>query len=300
MISPMARVVAWSLALVVGCGSSGVVEPPPDAFIPPEDPCTPEGFPRMVGRIRGLPTTELSGLAASRVLDGILYTHGDSGDTATIYAIDETSVTKRFELRLTGVTAIDWEDIVTGRCGTGRCVFVADTGDNNAARASVSIYEVTEPTTAISADVVSRRYDFTYPDGPHDVEALVSDPRDGALYGITKVLNARAKVYRFSLEGEPPVLLGELPTLPGDSRVTGADMFVDDQCGARLLVRSRGGLFALTGAADATVEQLITRNAVPWIVAMEAQGEAVAWRRDGRAYYTTSEGLEPPLTIVDL
>src|SRR5207253_9167493 len=133
------------------------------------------------------------------------------------------------------------------RCGTGRCVYVSDTGDNNAVRASVTIYEVTEPTAPIGGDVVSRRYDFTYPDGPHDVEALVSDPRDGALYGITKVLNARARPYSFPLDGQPPVLLGEFPTFPGDSRVTAADMFVDEACGARLLVRTRGGLFAFRG-----------------------------------------------------
>lgn len=257
----------------------------------------PAAFPRPVAPVRGLPTTELSGLVASRVLAGVLWTHGDSGDAATIHAIDETSATKRLELRLMGVTAVDWEDIAAGPCGTGRCLFVADTGDNAAARASIAIYEVTEPPTPTTADVTSRRYDFTYPDGPHDVEALVSDPRDGALYGITKVLNARAKLYGYPLEAQVATALGELPTLPGDSRVTGADMFVDD-CGARLLVRTRGGLFAFIGPSDVTVAELVTRTPEPWLAPNEPQGEAIAWRRDGRAYYTVSEGTEPPLFIV--
>jgi hypothetical protein len=293
----MRRAFALSVTLAVGCGGGGSESRPdaPDLVDTASDPCRLAGPPRALGNVRGL-SAELSGLAASRVNDGVLWTHADSGGVATIFAIDTTAASLG-ELHVTGVTPIDWEDIATGPCAAGQCIFIADTGDNDLERASVAIYEVTEPATAMTADVTAIKRDITYPDEPHNVEALVVDPRDGALYGITKVTAARAKLYQ--LASPTATALGELPMFPGaDVRVTAADFAVDDECGARLLVRTRSALFLFAGARDVAMSALIATTPVMMPVANEPQGEAVAWRRDGRAYFTVSEGTDPPLWIV--
>ena len=39
----------------------------------------------------------------------------------------------------------DWEDIESGSCDEGHCLYVADIGDNDAARADVVIYDRLAP-----------------------------------------------------------------------------------------------------------------------------------------------------------
>jgi hypothetical protein len=87
---------------------------------------------------------------------------------------------------------------------------------------------------------------------------------------------------------------------PGaDVRVTAADFAVDDECGARLLVRTRSALFLFAGARDVAMSALVATTPAMMPVANEPQGEAVAWRRDGRAYFTVSEGTDPPLYVIE-
>ena len=54
-------------------------------------------------------------------------------------------------------------------------LWIADTGDNATSRASVQLYRVDEPGPT-DARVAARRIEVRYPDGPHDVEAVLADP----------------------------------------------------------------------------------------------------------------------------
>lgn len=255
--------------------------------------------PVEAGLITGLPTTELSGLAASHTLADVLWTHADSGGTADVYTIDTTGGALG-SLHLAGVTPVDWEDIAVGTCDAGSCILVADIGDNDMNRAGISIYEIDEPTARPSgaADVPWRKIDISYPDGAHNAEALIVDPRDGARYLITK-LAGPAALYAIPRTGGAATKLATIGFPAGDLRVTAADMFVDD-CSAHILVRTRDRLWELRGPKDATVVELAAATAVAMPVAAEPQGEAVAFAADGSAYFTTSEGANPPLYRVDL
>jgi len=143
---------------------------------------------------------ESSGVAVSRTHAGVLWTHNDSGDGPYLYATN-LSGADRGLLRVPGADAVDWEDIALGPCPTraGTCVYVADTGDNDEKRASVTLYAVPEPalprsprdTTATPA--VLR---LQYPDGPHDVEATFVSFRDGAVYLVTKGRSGTIALYR--------------------------------------------------------------------------------------------------------
>jgi hypothetical protein len=282
-----------ALAALAACGSGGGT--PPDAEV-----CAHiAGAPSAVGTIAGIPSAELSGLAASHTIEKLLWTHGDHGGTADIYAIGATDAAARGSLHLTDVTAIDWEDIATGPCAEGSCIYVADTGDNDLTRATVAIYVVTEPTAAIvgSVAVTASRHDVMYPDGAHNVEAVFVDPRDRKVYGIDKVMSKHAHAYELPLiDGSvglaQPVI--EL-SIPGDDpRVTAADMTVD-ACEARIAIRTYGALYELRGSPSAPVATLLGGALASLPVADEPHGEAVAYAADGAAYFTTSEGADPAL-----
>jgi hypothetical protein len=176
--------------------------------------------PRMVQELGALPPElrEASGLTVSRMQPGVLWSHNDSGDAPTLYAIDM----KGRLLAKGGVVnaiAIDWEDIAAGPCpedgaGAKACLYVADTGDNNQSRATVNIFVVPEPKIA-SADsgrtlvVNARSFRFRYPKEPEDTEAIAVLP-NGDVTLVTKGRTssisffgfAKADVVRALMRGE--------------------------------------------------------------------------------------------------
>lgn len=140
---------------------------------------------------------EGSGLAVSSRVPGRLWAHNDSGESVLIALDERGSVTGR--VRLTGATVEDWEAIAVGPCGAGSCLHVADIGDNNAARKRVTIYRLPEPAGATDSAAVSDVFHATYPDGPHDAEALLITP-DGRLHIVTKGETGPVALYRFPRE----------------------------------------------------------------------------------------------------
>jgi hypothetical protein len=146
---------------------------------------------------------ESSGVAVSRAHPGVLWTHNDSGDGPYLYATDLRGHDRGF-LLVAGAEATDWEDMGLGPCPTraGSCIYLADTGDNMEARASVTVYAVAEPEPptgrgdtlrTTSAPAVLR---LRYPDGAHDVEAIYVSPQGGALYLVSKGRSGSIGVYR--------------------------------------------------------------------------------------------------------
>jgi hypothetical protein len=139
---------------------------------------------------------ETSGVAASRRLPGILWTHNDSGDGPTLYAVDTTGQL-RGTFVVTGARAVDWEDVAVGPCPGGSddarswCVFIGDIGDNAGRRRGVVVYAVPEPSphevpaTQIGRTPRARALRVRYRDGPHDAEAIAVDPA-GSVSIITK------------------------------------------------------------------------------------------------------------------
>ena len=150
--------------------------------------CQPSG---SVMRLAGLP--EASGLAASNVNPGRLWTHNDSGKPE-IFSLDaKGNVTGR--VAVTGAKVEDWEAMAVGKCGTGACLFIADIGDNSARRRDITIYRITEPSNGAASAKVDAVMRATYPDGAHDAEALLAAP-DGTLYIVTKGETGHVALYR--------------------------------------------------------------------------------------------------------
>jgi hypothetical protein len=101
---------------------------------------------RFVGKVTSSVITEVSGLAASRRHNDVLYTHNDSGGKSRIFAIDATSGQRRATITISGAESVDWEDIAAGPCpgGQGHCIYIGDIGGNSGRRAD-TIYRVQEP-----------------------------------------------------------------------------------------------------------------------------------------------------------
>lgn len=138
---------------------------------------------------------ESSGLAASARHDDVLWTHADGGSVAQVLAVDTDGETVA-TVTLAGIDPYDPEALAPGVDAAGEPVlYLGDIGDNLEARPDVSVFRFTEPATLADQTVDAVWYRFTYPDGPHDAEALLVHPRTGRLLIATKGISG-AGLYR--------------------------------------------------------------------------------------------------------
>jgi hypothetical protein len=266
--------------------------------------CASYGGVSAVGNAPGA-LNELSGLAASHLHDDVLYTHNDSGDSARFFAMSYTGENLG-EFALTGASAADWEDIAVGPCPAGSCVFLGDIGDNPETRQEYVVYRVTEPDVSVGnpvgqVTIAYERLPFEYPDGSHNSETLLVNPSTGDIYTVTKVSNASGRVYRFPTPFTPGVqatlvFVVTLALAPSAGVITAGDLH---PCEYRLLIRTYDSLYELESSPSDPFENLFSAMPNPVPVASEPQGEAVAYRRDGRGYFTASEGTNVPLNAVN-
>jgi hypothetical protein len=144
---------------------------------------------RLLGRLADPALDESSALVRSTVTPGRWWTLNDSGGEAMLFALDSTGRALG-TLRIANARNRDWESLATGPCAaTGsasRCLYIGDTGDNEARHRAIHVYRVAEPSRLDGrATVRADRFVIRYADGPHDVEAMVVGP-DASLHFFTK------------------------------------------------------------------------------------------------------------------
>lgn len=122
---------------------------------------------------------ESSGLA---LVDGLVVTVNDSGDSGRVFAVDPASG------ETVGVTRWDEEprDVEAVAPAGGGDVWVGDIGDNGATRDSVEVLRV--PVGRGDRTVEPASYELVYPDGPTDAETLLAEPGTGRLVIVGKGL----------------------------------------------------------------------------------------------------------------
>jgi hypothetical protein len=227
-------------------------------------------------RVSVLPgVAEASGAALGRRTPGVIWSHADSGQPV-LFAIDSSGIIKG-RVAVTGARVLDWEDLTSGRCGERDCLFIADIGDNRAARPSVTIYRVPEPPVDARTTERADAIELEYPDGPHDAEALFATA-GGQLFLITKDTAAKTTLYRVPHDGSgaAPTRLEAVARLPV-AFVTGASAN-----GEWIAIRTNHELFFYRQ------RDLISGTGSPVRVDLrmlrEPQGEGVALRSDGTVY----------------
>lgn len=250
--------------------------------------------------------TEISGLAPSRLRDGLFWMHNDSGGDAALYAVDSTGATIAV-CTLGGAVNRDWEDLASVMLEDTAWLYVGDIGDNDKKYPSVRIYRIREPELqsswrdrAVSASAETAT--FFYPDGAHDCEALMVDARDGTIILLEKS-GTSCGVYSSPWPGSggtaqlQRIAAFRLPFEFSLWRlVTGADLHPSSQ---RVIVRSYNAVLEYKTQAGAPLSTLFDSTAA---IVIETPGltqaEAVCYSRDGRDILTTSEGSRPPLLIL--
>lgn len=249
--------------------------------------------------------TEISGIAPSRLRDGLYWLHNDSGGEARLFAVDSTGRT-RATVTLIGAANRDWEDIASVWRDGQAWLYVGDIGDNGARREFVTVYRLLEP--AVAAEVGEEALQlpaeaarFRYPDEARDCEALIVDPRDGAVVLVEKSGNS-AGVYRAAWPGDggetvleriasvrPPFEFSLL------RMITAADLHPG---GGRLLLRTYGAVLEYRISNPDSLSSAFP--GIPRVLPTPGltQAEAVCYRRDGRDILTTTEGARPPLVVI--
>lgn len=239
---------------------------------------------------------ESSGLARSARDPGLFWSHNDAGNAPVLFAVS-TEGRLGATVRLQGATLEDWEDISSGQCGSGTCLYVGDIGDNSGKRESITIYRLAEPaagaTTSASATAMSARY----PNGPRDAEAMFV--LSGTIYIVTKGREGPIELYRLPLvenTGEIATLekvrdLWPAPTSSQD-RVTSASASPD---GRWVGVRTYRRLYLFPavplttpgGQLEAPIEMDLTSLD-------EKNGEGLALANDGTVWLSSeANGKEP-------
>jgi hypothetical protein len=276
--------------------------PAPRAVAPAACPAFAKG--RKIGNIESKGLEEASGLAASRLNPGVLWSHNDSGGSARLWAMtfdgDDLGT-----YSLEGVTAVDWEDVATGPGSKpGQWyLYVGDIGANEGQRSSVLVHRVVEPEVEPDQKDKKRKIDhFTtwrlhYPGGPApDAEALIVDPETADLYLITKVDSPYPHLYRARAprKKERDIDLVDVATLrlpkagsKHSYRVTAGDISTD---GRWVLVRTYTDAYLWSRGAGVGVAEAMKGKACRVPLASEPQGEAIAWSPSGLGYFTVSEG----------
>ncbi|SOD02510.1 NUDIX domain-containing protein [bacterium JGI 053] len=234
--------------------------------------------------------SEASGIAAGLRSPGVLWSHNDSGQPLLYaFAPDGSALGV---VRVAGARMENWEDVAAAPCAGGSCLYVADIGDNAAARASLTVYRVPEPAPTDGETRPAEAFHATYPEGPQDAEALFVLP-DGGIYIVTKGETGPIALYRFpqplrpgaSVRLERIVELGPIATKRKD-RITGASASPD---GRWVALRTLEAV-DLYRAADLIRGVPGTPVRVDLRSLGEAQGEGVGWGPSGTLYLTSESG----------
>jgi hypothetical protein len=232
---------------------------------------------------------ETSGVAPSLRSPGIYWTHSDDTGPAVILAVkSDGSVVGRVELE--GVQVFDAEDIASGSCVAGSCLYLADVGDNYNERDTIAVYRVSEP-EARDGTVRSERIPILLPDGARDVESIFLLPGE-RLFLVTKGREQAIAVYRYPrpLRPDSVVTVEEVQQLSENARVlprqvTGASAAPD---GSVVVLRTYETL--LFHRWDGAKLVPIEGGTVNLRSLREAQGEGVGVGNDGLVVLTSEGG----------
>ena len=266
------------------------------------------GRPHIVGRLQAPGLGELSGLAASRRNPGLLWAHNDSGDGPLLYCLTPSGAACGL-WEVEGAEAVDWEDIAAAPSERGaESLYIADIGDNDRSRETITIYRVPEPKVAPAQEGTARSpsgtldaeaFTLTYPDDAHDAEAMIVNRETGDLYVITKEYSSRSHVFvaraplRDRQQLEPVAAMRIVGVLAAR---TGASLSPD---GERIVFSTYDKGYELRLPEGRPFDSIWNQQPVPVELGSHEQGEAVTYSITGDAIVSASEGAGSPIYSVE-
>ena len=247
-------------------------------------PFSSEGNPDVTAQVvttfRDPAIDESSGLV---VRGDRIYTVNDSGDGPKVYAVDRRTGRTAGVITYDDQDPVDVESIAQGR---GDTLWVGDTGDNRRERGSIRVFRFRGLRDGGTVRSVS--LDLAYPDGPHDAETLLVQPRTQRLLVVTKRPIIGGVVYRAPKVVRPGEMAMLQPVAAVPGMVTDGTFLPD---GRHVLLRTSGSaaVYTYPGFHQVTAFDLPTQD----------QGEGIAIGDDGRVYLS-SEGEHSPVLAMDL
>jgi hypothetical protein len=265
----------------------------------------------ITGQIEDLVINEASGLMASRMNPGVLWTHNDSGDDPRFYAIDDAGTLLAI-VNLLDVSRGDWEDMALAiNPETDAWQLVAgNVGDNDHDNDDAHVHFIDEPQVLLGQElevleIPALTIDLTYPDGQMlDSESIMVDPVTQDLYLVTKDYAGPADVYRKSPPHEHDtttelelVTAFDFSSSPlSGSATTGADW---SPLGDQAVIRTYNNYVYLWRRDQAEpVEAMWATEPCEIRMPFERQSESIAFDVDGGGLWSLSEGEQQPLNFV--
>lgn len=225
--------------------------------------------------------TSVSGLAASRRHEGIVWAIEDSLEPPVVTALDlDGRVVATIRVAGGPLMNLDWEDLAVGPGPDGSpWLHVADIGDNFGLRSQVRVHRFPEPDLE-DAEVRPETLVASYGSGRPNAEAFVVDA-EGRMWIIDKDPEGTAGIH---LMGDGSI--EEVARLDlGDEQVTAADISAD---GALVALRTHRSL-RLHTLGERSLPDALMADGCPTPPLEEAQGESVAFLPAGAGLVTVSE-----------
>ncbi len=303
----MSRTIYLVFSAVVGISLSPAAlaapaaNPPATSATAPSQPQRIDYAPaRVIATLANKRITESSGLACGRRNRNIFWTHNDSGDGPTIYAIG-----KRGEdlgtFTVSGAKARDWEDIASFTLDKKHYLLLADVGDNRRKRKKYTLYIVEEPLItgkkrpAAKAVKLVQTITFQYPRKSINCESVAVDTTERAIYLVGK--DPTRTVYRLAIPAKATkkVLLARRVADLKIGWTTAMDISPD---GLRAVVLTYGPAVQYVRKPSETWARAFSRRGRMIILPIRKQGESICYGPDGRTLYLTSEHRPTPLIEV--
>ena len=305
---PASRLVMFAFvlaALVAACSRETPSAPPSGA-----------GYVRaaVAGTLQSPAIVEASGLAHSRRRQNLLWVINDGGEEPLLHAVTPDGEALG-AVRVAGAENRDWEDLAAFSYEGSSWLLVADIGDNGGIRDHLTLYVVPEPEPADGEVAPAWTVRYTYPDGPHDAEAVAVDGEAGHIYVLTKRTEP-AELHTLPLRpaASAGVLISTLVTgldslpareeaagllaaaVPYHWQPTGMDMAAD---GSAVAVLTYADVYYYPRRQAETWADALAREPLPLGMPLVPIAEAVAFDERGRSLFITAEGRHAPLLRFD-
>ena len=249
---------------------------------------------------------ESSGLACSRRVENLFWTHNDSGDSARIFAFG-ASGEDLGSLAVVGAKARDWEDMASMILDGVPCLLLADVGDNSSKRNSYTLYLMEEPRLDKNSHATAgpvrllQTVRFRYDDGAHNCESVAFDAKTKMVLLVTKSLfGAGCKVYSFAwpksqtTDASPAgtKVIAKVIAKLNVPLATAMDISAD---GRRAIVVTYGPAYEFTRREGESWAKAFARGGRRLNMPLRTQGESICYGTDGKTLYLTSERWPTPL-----
>lgn len=256
--------------------------------------CPQYGQPERIGSVVDPQLSEISGLVLGRWMgEPMLWVHNDSGHRPWLTGLSPAG--QVMTRTLLDKKLRDWEDIAGYRAADGtQYLYAADTGDNRSVRTDIAIHRFPAPKTKTASLLGVETMPLAYPDGAHDAEALLVDPRSGALALVSKPRMGWPVVYvaaSFSQQKTTLIRAAELSphrTVVPLHFVTAADISPD---GRWIGLRTYTGIYLFRRDAQLSIAEALSTPPCSVPAPPEPQGEALGF---------VNEAQDVPPTIVTI